>query len=64
MEYRPVKLIGEFLHEREIYMGPRSMLKNNESTTQGGLMSTQDKGLGYLVITPFKLDGRKYYFIF
>lgn len=59
MEYCPVKVRGTFMHDKELYMGPRSLLKKGEATTSGGLISQNDGGIGYHVITPFKLEDRE-----
>lgn len=62
LEYRPVHIKGQFLHDRELYMGPRSLLKGGDAATQSSLVSKGDidKTHGYLVITPFKLENREY----
>jgi surfeit locus 1 family protein len=64
MEYRPVKVRGHFLHDREMLMGPRAMLNKGESMTTGGLISKQETSIGFLVITPFQLEGREYVWTF
>ncbi|XP_017955064.1 SURF1-like protein [Drosophila navojoa] len=58
MEYRLVKLRGRFLHDKEMLMGPRSLIRPDGGETQGGLFSQRDSGNGYLVITPFQLADR------
>jgi len=59
LEYYPVYVKGHFLHDKELYMGPRSLLTHGDASTQGGLMSkNQSKNTGYLVVTPFKLADR------
>lgn len=59
MEYRAVSIKGQFLHDRELFLGPRSLLHQGDVTSQGGLMSSQTSSIGYLVITPFKIEGRE-----
>lgn len=60
LEYFPVHVQGRYLHDREIHMGPRTMLEGGDAVTTSSLMSTnQNKTQGYLVITPFKLDDRE-----
>ncbi|XP_072931060.1 surfeit locus protein 1 isoform X1 [Epargyreus clarus] len=57
MEYRPVKVHGEFLHDKEILIGPRAFIENQSALPRSGsLMSDPKKNQGYLVITPFKLS--------
>lgn len=57
MEYRPVKVRGEFLHEKEILIGPRALIENDVILPRtGSLMSDPKKNQGWLVITPFKLS--------
>lgn len=58
MEYRLVKLRGHFLHDKEMRMGPRSLIRPDGVETQGGLFSQRDSGNGYLIVTPFKLSDR------
>ncbi|EDW69198.2 SURF1-like protein isoform X1 [Drosophila virilis] len=58
MEYRLVTLRGRFLHDKEMLMGPRSLIRPDGVETQGGLFSQRDSGNGYLVITPFQLADR------
>lgn len=56
MEYTVVKLRGEFVHDEEIHLGPRTFIKQGKGA--GGMMSFAPKS-GYLIITPFKLEGRE-----
>ncbi|KAI8040932.1 hypothetical protein M5D96_006875 [Drosophila gunungcola] len=58
MEYRMVKIRGRFLHEKEMRMGPRSLIRPDGVETQGGLFSQRDSGNGYLIVTPFQLADR------
>ncbi|XP_017010633.3 SURF1-like protein [Drosophila takahashii] len=58
MEYRLVKIRGRFLHEKEMRMGPRSLIRPDGVETQGGLFSQRDSGNGYLIVTPFQLADR------
>lgn len=55
MEYRPVRVKGKFLHNRELIMGPRSLITPDDEH-KGGLFTQQDTSIGYLVVTPFKLE--------
>ncbi|XP_044270323.1 surfeit locus protein 1 [Tribolium madens] len=59
MEYRPVHVRGEFLHDKELYLGPRTLILKGDAATKSQLMSSTTKqNQGYLVITPFKLVDR------
>lgn len=53
MEYRKFELTGTFDHDKEIFIGPRSLLGAEKKET-GGLLSSGQTG--FLVITPFKLS--------
>ncbi|XP_038216327.1 surfeit locus protein 1 [Zerene cesonia] len=56
MEYRPVKVRGEFLHDKEILIGPRALIESDGHMPRtGSLVSDPKKNQGWLVITPFKL---------
>lgn len=59
MEYRPVKVRGQFLHDKELYVGPRTFIVKDMEPQKGGVMSMKNSASGYLVITPFKLEGRE-----
>lgn len=59
MEYQTVSVTGHFLHDKELYLGPRGLLKPGGKETSGGLISQQNSSSGYLVITPFKLENRE-----
>jgi surfeit locus 1 family protein len=60
MEYQTVKMRGRFIHDKELYLGPRSLIKSDDHKSQGGgIFSQQSSSSGYQVITPFKLDGRQ-----
>lgn len=57
LEYRRVKMIGTFDHNREILLGPRPALVEGDVSQSGsGLISSGQSG--FLVITPFKLADR------
>ncbi|XP_014369889.2 surfeit locus protein 1 [Papilio machaon] len=57
MEFLPVKVRGEFLHDREILIGPRALIEENQALPRtGSLMSDPKKNQGWLVITPFKIS--------
>ncbi|XP_052860425.1 SURF1-like protein [Anopheles cruzii] len=58
MEYETVTVRGKFLHDQELHLGPRGCLQHGDSKTAGGLFSQREASIGYLVITPFKLEGR------
>jgi surfeit locus 1 family protein len=61
MEYRPIHVRGFFLHEKELYLGPRTLIVQGDAATKSELISTTTrKNQGYLVITPFKLADREY----
>lgn len=55
-----MKVRGHFLHDKELYLGPRSFIDEKSGTAKGSVFSTQNAGSGYLVITPFKLEGREW----
>lgn len=60
LEYRRVKVVGEFDHSKELYLGPRSCLTDGGSDNSNGLFSGSGyTKSGYYVITPFKLSKRK-----
>ncbi|KAH6945081.1 hypothetical protein HPB50_007141 [Hyalomma asiaticum] len=65
MEYRQVRVTGTFDHEKEMYVGPRSCIKQDEDSEEGprkrrgGIIAPPGQ-TGYLVITPFKLKNRDY----
>lgn len=59
LEYHPVHVRGHFLHDKEIFLGPRSLIKEGDAATEGSLLSKgQSTAHGYLVVTPLKLVGR------
>ncbi|KAG8190390.1 hypothetical protein JTE90_022033 [Oedothorax gibbosus] len=55
MEYRRVRLRGTFDHSKELYIGPRQLMTENDSG--GGLMSSRPQS-GSIVITPFHVSDR------
>ncbi|KAI5641359.1 SURF1 family domain-containing protein [Phthorimaea operculella] len=56
MEYVPVKVRGEFLHDKEILIGPRALIDNDAiSARVGSLVSDPKTNQGWLVVTPFRL---------
>ncbi|CAG9818929.1 unnamed protein product [Phaedon cochleariae] len=57
LEYKPVHVRGQFLHDKELYMGPRSLLVHGDASSNSSLVSGNSSS-GYLVVTPFKLEGR------
>ncbi|KAG5896343.1 hypothetical protein JTB14_005823 [Gonioctena quinquepunctata] len=58
LEYKPVHVRGHFLHEKEMYMGPRSLLVEGDAASKSSLVSSGNTTLGYTVVTPFKLEDR------
>lgn len=58
MEYETVTVRGKFLHEKEMYLGPRSLITSAGDAGGGGLVSQKNTS-GYLVVTPFKLEDRE-----
>lgn len=56
MEYQTARARGRFLHEKEMYLGPRSLIEPEGS--RKGVLTLAPKS-GYLVITPFQLEGRE-----
>lgn len=57
MEYQSVRVRGRFLHDKEMYLGPRSLIEPSDK--KKGVLTLAPKS-GYLVITPFQLEGREY----
>lgn len=57
MEYQTVRVRGHFLHDKELYIGPRSLIETEENKKKG-ILAFKPK-TGYLVITPFQLEGRE-----
>ncbi|XP_072375233.1 surfeit locus protein 1-like [Diabrotica undecimpunctata] len=59
LEYTPIHVKGQFLHDKELYMGPRSVLIKGDASTKSSLVSgSASSSQGYLVVTPLKLEGR------
>ncbi|XP_063910950.1 surfeit locus protein 1-like [Zophobas morio] len=59
LEYRPIHVRGEFLHDKELYLGPRTLILKGDASTKSELMSVStQRNQGYLVITPLKLVDR------
>ncbi|XP_078038394.1 surfeit locus protein 1 [Augochlora pura] len=56
MEYYPFKVKGIFLYDQEFPVGPRSLIMDGDSTTQGSLFGNKNTHQGYHIITPFKLS--------
>lgn len=60
LEYRPVRVRGKFLHDRELFLGTRSLIEHDGKLQRAKFMSAQNPSSnGYLVVTPFKLEGRE-----
>lgn len=57
MEYQSVCVRGRFLHDREVTLGPRSLIAKNSDENKGGLITRQDSSIGFLIITPFQVEG-------
>lgn len=57
-EYRPYRVKGTFLHEKEIFLGPRQMITENDAKDSSMKKFAPPPGSGYLVITPFQLSDR------
>lgn len=55
MEYRTVKVKGQFLHEKEFLIGPRAIIYHNNPADVGNLFGTRNTN-GWNVITPFKVE--------
>lgn len=58
LEYQAVRVRGRFIHDKELYLGPRSLIEHEEGEKKKGVLSKAPKS-GYLVITPFQLEGRE-----
>ncbi|VDM66796.1 unnamed protein product [Strongylus vulgaris] len=58
MEYRRVRLTGEFLHEREFHIAPRGRFDpGHEEKSAGSLLSSDNlSSHGAHIITPFRLS--------
>jgi len=59
MEYETVLAEGHFLHDREMLLGPRSLIAPGQHDQGGGLFTQQQDSIGFHVITPFKLENRE-----
>lgn len=56
MEYYPVVVRGEFDHSKEMFLGPRSLIKDGDAASDGSLLSKSSHSTsGFCVITPFHL---------
>lgn len=60
MEFRPIRVRGKFLHDKELVMGPRTFIDGKQEQQKSNLITQQGSSSGYLIITPFKLEGREY----
>lgn len=68
MEYKKVKTRGTFIHSKEMYIGPRSLI------IDGAFVETEPfifnfgppkkPSIGFMVVTPFKLADREYVSLF
>lgn len=63
LEYYPIHVRGTFVHNRHMFVGPRTLLLRGTAVTEGntGLMSGGggDNRQGYLLVTPFQLEGKR-----
>ena len=61
LEYCPIKVRGEFLHDKEFIVGPRSLIIDGRGATEGkgNLISGSSLNKGYNLITPFKVENRE-----
>ncbi|XP_011872727.1 PREDICTED: surfeit locus protein 1 [Vollenhovia emeryi] len=58
-EYYCMRVKGKFLYEKELLIGPRSLIVNGEAVSEkGGGIFSRKAGTGYYVITPFRLEDR------
>lgn len=59
LDYVPIKVKGTYLHDKELIVGPRSLIADNfgQSEKNKSAMSAPSQR-GFLVITPFKLEDR------
>ncbi|XP_052789939.1 surfeit locus protein 1-like [Mya arenaria] len=53
MEFKPIKVRGQFDYTREVYLGPRTEFSASQIQPMA-----QERTSGVHVITPFKVDGR------
>lgn len=56
MEYRSIRVRGRFLHDKELYLGPRQLANSGGGP---GLISGTHSKIGYHVVTPFQLEDRE-----
>ena len=56
LEYCKVYVRGQFEHDKVVYIGPKSLIKNGgAANTSAGLFGSSEF-IGYHVITPFKVE--------
>jgi len=55
LEFGRVHVRGKFEHDKVVYIGPRSLLKDGSASGGGSLFGNSD-GIGFHVITPFQLE--------
>ncbi|GLH03398.1 SURF1-like protein [Gryllus bimaculatus] len=61
IEYYPVRVRGHFDHSKELFLGPRSLIKDGDAASEGKLISKNAKShTGYCVITPFQLSDKNF----
>ncbi|CAL8081549.1 unnamed protein product [Orchesella dallaii] len=58
LEYRKVRVKGEFDYSKQMLIGPRPLVNIDAKTAEGGrgVFSTSSGSNGYHIITPFKLE--------
>lgn len=64
MEYRRVKTRGSFIHSKEMYIGPRSLIIDGAFIEPEPFIFNfgppKKPSIGFIVVTPFKLADREY----
>lgn len=58
MEYQPVRVTGTFDHSKELYIGPRSLIIDGESSSNSGSIISSNQS-GFYVVAPFTLSDRE-----
>lgn len=54
-----MRVCGHFIHNREVFIGPRSLLRPEGGEMAGSLLSSREISNGYWVVTPFQLIDRE-----
>lgn len=55
-----MKVKGKFVHDKEILIGPRALIGEQDGMRPGSLFSDPKKNQGWLVVTPFMLADTGY----